>query len=244
MYAIIGGSGLAALPELTLTTRRIIRTPYGTPSCPLVFGTLGRQDIVFLARHGLGHTLAPHEINYRANIWALKECAVAGIVSVAAVASMNARFTPGQVVLPEDLLDFTYSRRHTFFEGVETPVVHTQMHPIYDAQLREWVHEAARQAGAPLTSGGIYTCIQGPRLPTAAEVRRYQNDGGDLLGMTGMPEAALAREMNIPYLHICGITAWAAGCGDSATGTLNAAAQTQTSQAIEEIRRMLKHLFI
>ena len=159
MLAIIGGSSLTKLHELNITDRKIIRTPYGLTSSPVLSGKLGSQDIIFLARHGFGHTVAPHEINYRANIWALHSIGAEYIVAVSSVISINDRFENGALVLPDDLIDYTYGRKDTFFEGQEEPVVHTDFLEPYTAGLREKIVEHAQQHQMPLYTQAVYGCL-------------------------------------------------------------------------------------
>jgi 5'-methylthioadenosine phosphorylase len=215
VYAIIGGSGLAKFTALESPRRQVMRTPYGAPSGALTFGRLGGADVVFLARHGYGHTLAPHEINYRANIWALKELKVEGVVSVATVGGIRADLGPGALVLPHQIIDYTHSRKATFFEGSETPVIHVDFTVPYSPPLRAALLAAAARCGEPLADGGVYACTQGPRLETAAEIERIARDGGDMVGMTGMPEAVLAREAGLAYATIGVVVNHAAGRGSS-----------------------------
>ena len=193
-----------------------MRTPYGEPSGALTFGRLGGTEIVFLARHGYGHTLAPHEINYRANIWALKELHVEGIISVATVGGIRPDLGPGTLVAPHQIIDYTHSRKGTFFEGSEMPVIHVDFTEPYAGPLRARLVEMAAACGEPLIDGGVYACTQGPRLETAAEINRFARDGADMVGMTGMPEAALAREVGLAYATIGVVVNHAAGRGDSA----------------------------
>lgn len=233
MIAIIGGSGLARLPELHISQRRIVRTPYGLPSSPVIEGTLGSQKIVFLARHGSNHTLAPHEINYRANIWALSSLEVGGIVSVSAVSSLT-DLPAGALILPDDLIDYTYGRAHTFFENQNCEVSHTDFSQPYDRELRNRLSEHAQARGITIHNQAVYGCIQGPRLPTCAEARRYRQDGVDIIGMTGMPEAALARELNLPYIHLCGVVG-RAGCDKNSPDYRN----IEEHSAIQNIRKLL-----
>jgi len=215
MYAIIGGSGLAKLSALETPRRQVMRTPYGEPSGALTFGRLAGADVVFLARHGYGHTLAPHEINYRANVWALRELKVEGVISVATVGGIRPDLGPGTLVLPDQIIDYTHSRKSTFFEGSEMPVIHVDFTEPYTPALRAELLAAAAACGEPLVDGGIYACSQGPRLETAAEIERIARDGGDMVGMTGMPEAALAREAELAYAAIGVVVNHAAGRGDS-----------------------------
>lgn len=215
MLAIIGGSGLAGLADLSDPRRRVVRTPYGDPSCALTFGRIGSVDIVFLARHGYGHTLAPHNINYRANIWALREVGATRIIAVATVGGIRAEFGPGELIVPDQLIDYTSGRAASYFEGSGEAVVHVDFTEPYDAGLRQVLLDAARSAGEPVHDGGCYGCTQGPRLETAAEIRRLARDGCDLVGMTGMPEALLARELELPYACLAVVANHAAGLGES-----------------------------
>jgi 5'-methylthioinosine phosphorylase len=215
VYAIIGGSGLAKLTALEAPRRQVMRTPYGEPSGALTFGRLGGADVVFLARHGYGHTLAPHEINYRANISALKELKVEGVISVATVGGIRPDLGPGVLVLPHQIIDYTHSRKSTFFEGSEAPVIHVDFTIPYTPSMRSALLAAAARCGEPLVDGGVYACTQGPRLETAAEIERVARDGGDMVGMTGMPEAVLAREADLSYATLGVVVNHAAGRGTS-----------------------------
>ncbi len=215
MYAIIGGSGLARLSALENPRRQVMRTPYGEPSGALTFGRFADADVVFLARHGYGHTLAPHEINYRANLWALRELKVEGVVSVTTVGGIRADLGPGTLVLPDQIIDYTHSRKSTYFEGFEMPVIHVDFTEPYTPALRARLLAAARSCGEPVVDGGVYACTQGPRLETAAEIERIARDGGDMVGMTGMPEAGLAREAELAYATLAVVVNHAAGRGDS-----------------------------
>ncbi len=216
MYAIIGGSGLAKLSALSNVRRQVMRTPFGEPSGAITIGTFAGREVVFLARHGYGHTIAPHEINYRANIWSLKELGVQGVIAVATVGGIRAEYGPGTLVVPDQIIDYTHSRKSTFFSGTEAAVVHVDFTQPYSARLRALLLSAAAGCGEPVFDGGVYACTQGPRLETAAEIERIARDGGDLVGMTGMPEAALAREADLEYAALCVTVNHAAGRGSSA----------------------------
>lgn len=215
MLAIIGGTGLTRYPELEIERREVFRTPWGDPSCPLTFGRLGGAPVAFIARHGYGHTIAPHEINYRANLWALREARATRVVSVATVGGVTPACGPGTLAVPDQLIDYTSGRKHTFFEGPDQPVVHVDFTQPYDAGLRAGLLAAGRARGLSLRDGGTYGCTQGPRLETAAEIRRMARDGCDFVGMTGMPEAALARELGLPYACLAVVVNHAAGIGSS-----------------------------
>lgn len=216
MIAIIGGSGLTQLANLQITARRIVRTPYGEPSGPLTFGRIGSSEVVFLARHGYGHTLAPHEINYRANLWALQAQGVTHVIAVATVGGIAANLGAGTIALPEQIIDYTWGRPSTFFEGSEQPVTHIDFTYPYDEGTRQMLVRAAEAAGVPLVVGGTYGATQGPRLETKAEIDRMDRDGATMVGMTGMPEAALARELKLAYAALTVVVNPAAGRGSSA----------------------------
>lgn len=215
MYAIIGGSGLAKLSALQKTRRQVMRSPYGEPSGALTFGELAGREVVFLARHGYGHTIAPHEINYRANIWVLKELGVQGVFAVATVGGVRDDLGPGTLVVPDQIIDYTHSRKSTFFEGAEARVTHIDFTLPYSTWLRTMLLQAAASIGDVVADGATYACTQGPRLETAAEIERIARDGGDLVGMTGMPEAALAREAGLDYAALGVVVNHAAGRGAS-----------------------------
>ncbi len=216
MIAIIGGSGLTRLANLEITQRRIVRTPYGEPSGPLTFGRIGAADAVFLARHGYGHTLPPHEINYRANLWALHAQGVKEVISVCTVGGIAAHLGAGTLVVPDQIIDYTWGRPSTYFEGTEQPVTHIDFTYPYAEDLRRKAMAAARDVGMEVADGGTYAAVQGPRLETKAEIDRLERDGASMVGMTGMPEAALARELGLAYAAIAVVVNPAAGRGASA----------------------------
>ncbi len=215
MLAIIGGSGLTKLANLEITHRQVIRTPYGEPSGPLTFGRIQSHEIIFLARHGYGHTIPPHEVNYRANIWALHSQGVMDVVAVNSVGGIHARLAPGVIAIPDQILDYTYGRKHTFFEGADRPVTHVDFTHPYSESLRARCIAAAKRSNIDVVSDGVYAAVQGPRLETKAEIDRLERDGATMVGMTGMPEAGLAREMELCYAAITVVANHAAGRGDS-----------------------------
>ena len=215
MLGIIGGTGLTQLSNLEITRRQVVRTPFGDPSGALTFGKLNRRDVVFLARHGYGHTIPPHEVNYRANIWALRSEGVERIVSVASVGGIRADLPPGTLAIPHQVLDYTWGRKHTFFEGPDQPVTHVDFTHPYSNELRASLLTAAAAAGQAIVSSGVYAATQGPRLESAAEIDRLERDGADMVGMTGMPEASLARELELRYAAVAVVVNHAAGRGDS-----------------------------
>ena len=213
--AIIGGSGLTSLKNLDVTRSDVVRTPYGEPSGPMVYGRLNGKDVVFLPRHGPDHSIPPHRVNYRANIWALKEVGVGRIVAVAAVGGIADNLQARDLVFPDQIIDYTYGRSHTFFDGEEGKVTHVDFTFPYCSDLRRCLTEAARRVGIAAIEKGTYGATQGPRFESAAEIRRMERDGADIVGMTGMPEAALARELDIRYAAIAVVVNRAAGKEES-----------------------------
>ena len=212
--AIIGGSGFRSLEALEIVHREVIRTPYGEPSAPLTHGRFHGTEVVFLPRHGHAHTIPPHRVNYRANIWALQQAGVGRIVGVAAVGGLHMPMAPGRLVIPDQIIDYTYGRDHTYFEGDLTHVTHIDFTEPYCPTLRQELLAAGQAAGIQLEERGTYGATQGPRLETAREIDRMERDGCDLVGMTGMPEAALARELEICYACCAVVANWAAGRSD------------------------------
>jgi 5'-methylthioadenosine phosphorylase len=180
-----------------------MRTPYGEPSSPISFGYIKGKPVIQLARHGLGHFLAPHEINYRANIWALKELGATEILALGAVSSLSDDFEIGRWVIPHDFIDHTWGRAHTFFEGPDKPVRHINMsHPVCTS-FRSRMLNVVNEQSLPIINHGVYVCVQGPRLETPAESRMYLHSGGDVVGMIAMPEASLAKELDLSYVICC-----------------------------------------
>ena len=187
------------------------QTPYGPPSAPIIHGRLGGGEILFLPRHGASHGIPPHRIDYRANIAALKASGAERVVGLAAVGGIGDRFAPGVLAVPEQIIDYTYGRAQTFFDGAGGEVVHIDFTEPYCGGLRQALLAAAAAATVEVIDGGAYGVTQGPRLESAAEVRRLERDGCDLVGMTGMPEAALAREAGLRYACCAFVVNWAAG---------------------------------
>jgi len=242
MLAIIGGSGLTQLSNLDVTHRLAVRTPYGEPSGALTFGRIAGADVVFLARHGYGHTIPPHEVNYRANIWALKEQKVEGVISVASVGGIRADMKPGAIAVPHQIIDYTWGRKNTYFEGGEQPVTHIDFTEPYSAPLRRRILEAANACGEPVIGEAVYAASQGPRLETAAEIDRLERDGVDVVGMTGMPEAALARELELDYAAITVIANSAAGRADSLHGIRLEQIEQVLQESLARVRRIIENL--
>jgi 5'-methylthioinosine phosphorylase len=220
--AIVGGTGLYQFPGLENVTRRSVDTPYGATSAPVVCGEVGGRPVAFLARHGEGHSVPPHRVNYRANLWALHSLGARRVIGVNAVGGIRDDMGPRVVVIPDQVIDYTHGRITSFCDADGAEVKHIDFSEPYTASLRQSLLTAAASAGvAGVVDGGCYGATQGPRLETRAEIARLRRDGCDLVGMTGMPEAALARELELDYACIALIANWAAGCGDEAEISLD-----------------------
>jgi len=209
--AILGGTGLTAIDDLSITESKAIDTPYGAPSAKIQVGTLSGTEVAFLARHGEEHTIPPHKIKYRANIWALKSIGVTKIIAIAAVGGIHPDIPPKKIIIPDQIIDYTFDRKHTYFEDNLSEVTHIDFTYPYNDRLRQYLCAAAKETGIDVYAGGTYGATQGPRLESAAEVKRLARDGCDIVGMTGMPEAALARELGLHYACCALSVNWAAG---------------------------------
>ena len=210
---IIGGSLLKKLDQLTQVTEEKIKTPFGEPSANFIMGRINDVDIVYLNRHGAEHHLAPHQINYRANLFALKLLEVTDIIAIAAVGGITEKMSPMKCVVADQVIDYTYGRLHTFNDGDEGEVKHIDFSYPFDEVLRKKVINAVEMAAMHGETRATYGATQGPRLETIAEIRRMQQDGCDIVGMTAMPEAALARELDMNYANLSLVVNWAAGAG-------------------------------
>jgi len=241
MLAIVGGTGLTRLSTLAVAHREVVRTPYGEPSSALLFGQIAGRDAVFLARHGHGHTIPPHRVNYRANLWALHHRGAKAVLAVASVGGIRGA-APGDLILPHQLIDYTHGRETTYFDGGDRRVVHVDFTHPYSPGLRTACLAAAATSGIALADGGVYGAVSGPRLETAAEIDRMDRDGATLVGMTGMPEAALARELLLPYAAIAVVVNHAAGRGDSTTAVSMEAIAGILETAMDRVRALLEHV--
>ena len=241
MLAIIGGTGLTRLTTLSVRHREVIRTPYGEPSAALVFGVLAGHQAIFLARHGHGHTIPPHRVNYRANLCALKEQGASAVLAVASVGAIR-DCAPGDLVLPHQLIDYTSGRAQTFFDGGDQQIVHVDFTHPYSQRLRALCLAGARRGRIALRDGGVYGAVSGPRLETAAEIDRMERDGATLVGMTGMPEAALARELGVDYASVCVAVNHAAGRGDSAAHVSMEGIANVLEGAMDKVRALIQHV--
>ncbi len=242
MLAVIGGSGLSQLANLDVSHREVLRTPYGEPSGAVTFGQICGRPVAFLARHGYGHTIPPHEVNYRANVWALCQRGAVGIISVASVGSIRADLKPGDLVIPHQIIDYTWGRKSTYHEGPECTLTHIDFTEPYDRALREKLIEAAEANGITVNKSAVYAATQGPRLETAAEINRFERDGVDVVGMTGMPEAALARELAVPYAAISVVSNYAAGRADSRDGISFEAIQGVLHESMGQVRMLIEKM--
>jgi 5'-methylthioadenosine phosphorylase/5'-methylthioinosine phosphorylase len=241
--AVIGGSGFDAMRGLRVLDEVSPETPYGQPSAPVSRGVVdGGGEMLFLPRHGPGHAIPPHRIDYRANVWALKACGADRVVALAAVGGIGAAYGPGVLVVPDQIIDYTHGRAQTFHDGDSGTVVHVDFTRPYCDRLRAELLSAAHAAGLPTLDGGTHGVTQGPRLESAAEVRRLEGDGCDIVGMTGMPEAALAREAGLCYACFAFVVNWAAG--KSAGEILMSQIEANVEACSANVVRVLGHLLM
>lgn len=242
--AIIGGTGLARMEGLSVKRREMVKTPYGAPSCPIVFGELDGQEVAFLARHGSTHRIPPHRVNYCANIWALNSVGIKHIIAVGAVGGIASECTAvGTIVIPDQIIDYTYARENTFFDGGDDPVEHIDFSYPYNETLRQCLVKGAESCtGIDLVPSGTYGATQGPRLETAAEITRMERDGCTIVGMTGMPETALAAELGMAYAGLSVVVNSAAGVAGQPidTSALPAAIQSAMDKARQVLHATLK----
>jgi 5'-deoxy-5'-methylthioadenosine phosphorylase len=249
MLAIIGGTGLSRLSGFEELRRESVETPWSEQAVELEYFTAHGQSVVFLPRHGPGHSVPPHKINYRANIWALKESGIDEIIAINAVGGIHPQLPPGSFMVPDQIIDYSHSRDATFFEGNPGQVIHVDFTEPFTASLRDRLLEAVRtvsisspESARPVLDGGVYGVTQGPRLETAAEIKRLQRDGCDIVGMTAMPEAGLARELDISYAMLALSVNWAAGLfpGEIAMAEIEAVVEGGMSYVVQVLQAMLK----
>lgn len=237
--AVIGGSGFSRWEALQVERRSDVVTAYGPPSAPLLRGHVAGREVLFLARHGDPHRIPPHLINYRANIAALRDAGARQVVAFASVGGITAGLAAGDLLVPDGILDYTHSRAHTFVDGDAQAVTHIDFTHPFDAGLRQRLLAAAWSVGVAVRDGGTYAATQGPRLESAAEIRRLERDGADIVGMTGMPEAALAREAGLAYAMLAVVANDAAGKGESAAAVALDAAQGAFEAGMARARGVL-----
>ena len=233
MLAFIGGTGLTRMDDLEIRHRHDIETRYGKPSAPVAEGELNGVPVLFLARHGDPHVWLPHQVNYRANMQALKDAGATAIVAVNAVGGITA--PAGALVLPEQIIDYTWGRDSTLFDDPADPLVHVDFSWPFDPVLRRRLRGALERAGLQWVDGGCYAATQGPRLETAAEILRLERDGCDIVGMTGMPEVGLARELALPIAGIACVVNPAAGRGTIEMSEIEAAAAAGRGRILQTL---------
>jgi 5'-methylthioinosine phosphorylase len=234
--AVIGGTGMNEWPGLAIQRAQPVGTPYGDPSAPLTYGRIYGVDVIFLPRHGDGHKVPPHLINYRANLWALRDAGVRSVIAIAAVGGIARTMKPAAVAVPDDVIDYTFGREHTFFDGVRAPLQHVDFSEPYAPRLRQALLQGARRAGVKLVDGGVMGVTQGPRLESPAEIARLKRDGCTMVGMTGMPEAVLAREAGLDYASLALSVNWAAGLG---SGDIHAEIERTVADGMKKVRSVL-----
>jgi 5'-methylthioadenosine phosphorylase len=237
MIGVIGGSGLYELKGLSVLEDRVLSTPFGEPSAPYRIGEISGIKVAFLPRHGTGHNFPPHRINYRANIWGFKEIGAERIISVNASGGINPSFRPGEIVLLDQVVDFTQgARQSTFYDKDE--VVHIDFTEPYCPELREALSDAASSTRVEVKNTGTYICVNGPRLESRAEIEHFGRMGAEVIGMTGMPEASLARELEICFSAIAVVTNYAAGLSGKKLTTDEVVKKME--DANERLKRLLK----
>ena len=242
MFGVIGGTGLNKIEELIIEKQEVIETPYGATSGLLSFGSLEKKKFIFLARHGGEHNIPPHLINYQANIWALNSVGVKNLIGINTVGSINVEFMPGDFVFPNQVIDYTSSRKNTFFDGDINPVKHIDFTNPFDKILREKFIYIANFLKFKNHSHSTYACVEGPRLETFAEINRYEKDGANIVGMTAMPEASLARELDINYAIICPVANHAAGRGLNKSGVFHEEINSNSKKMASNIAVLIKQV--
>ncbi len=238
---IVGGTGISHLKEFQVERRRVVPTPYGEPSAPVLEGRLGGQLACLIARHGSGHTIPPHRVNYRANLWALKHIGVRQVVAVCSVGGIDPDLAPGELAVPDQVIDYTWGRPSTIHESLENPVVHVEFAEPFSQSVRSLMLRSAERSGVRIIDGGVYGATQGPRLETSAEIERMRRDGCDMVGMTGMPEAVIARELELEYATCALVINRAAGCGG---GGIHDQIEAHVAACMDKVRAVFDSLQI
>lgn len=246
MIGIIGGSGVSKLAELDMLSERLVQTPFGDPSGVIEMGRMGNCEVGFISRHGHPHHIPPHEINYRANLWGMMQCGASRILAINAVGGIHEDLDAGTIVVPDQIIDYTWGRKQTFFDK-DLPmgtfsVTHVDFTEPFDRELRAALLNAGSVVGVPMVDGGTYAATQGPRLETAAEIDRLERDGCSIVGMTGMPEAALARELGIGYASIALVVNRAAGRGEGIVSMDEISANLDAG--LGDVHRVLKQTLL
>lgn len=232
--AIIGGSLLKQFNNFTITGEEQIKTPFGAPSDAFITGLIENTEVVFLNRHGIKHHIAPHQVNYKANMFALKLLEVTHVIAVMAVGGITEKMSPMKWVIPDQIIDYTHGRMHTYNDGNKTEVNHIDFSYPFDDFLSLKLKQALAMQSCLYESPATYGATQGPRLETVAEINRMQADGCDIVGMTAMPEAALARELEMDYANLSLVVNWAAGKGDNGQASAKTISMEEVMQLIEQ----------
>ncbi len=240
MIGVIGGSGVYEIEGVVIKETRKLSTPFGDPSDSYMIGEISGMQIAFLPRHGSPHHIAPHKINYRANIWGFKELSAERIISINAVGGINKKMRLGDVVVPDQIIDLTEGRESTFYDMEE--IVHVDFTEPYCSEVRSSIFSAGKKAGIKLIKRATYVSVNGPRLETAAEIKAFSLLGADVVGMTGMPEAILARELEICFAGIAVITNYAAGI--SKTRLTATEVVDKMRESTRKIKLLLKEAFV
>lgn len=210
--ALVGGTGLTELEDHAESID--MDTPYGLPSAPIRVIQTDPLRLIFLPRHGSPHRFPPHLVNYRANMWALKEAGAGQVLAVSAVGGITGAYGPGTLAAPDQLIDYSWGREHSYSDSEHVPLVHVDFTNPYEGPLRRALLQSADRIGLDLVDGGCIGVFQGPRLESAAEVEKARRDGCDMAGMTSLPEAGLARELGLDYAGVAVVSNWGAGIGD------------------------------
>ena len=235
--ALLGGTGALALVPDDVREKRRMDTPYGPPSGPVIHWMQGDTELLFLPRHGTGVTIPPHCVNYQANIWALHELEPDWVLGINAVGGIHPDAVPGRLVFPDQLIDYSWGRAHSFIDAMDVPVRHVDFTRPVSSMLHGRLVATAQQLDLDFLPGGVYGVTQGPRLETAAEIDRLERDGCDVVGMTAMPEAGLARELGLEYAICAVVVNYAAGRGRDAD--MHAEMQASMEQGMPRVMRLL-----
>lgn len=236
---IIGGTGITHLTEFQVDARRVVPTPYGEPSAPVMEGRLAGREALLITRHGSGHTIPPHRVNYRANLWALRHIGARQVVAICSVGGIEEALAPGELAVPDQIIDYTWGRPCTIHESADDRVVHVEFTEPFSPAVRALILRAGEQAGIGIRDGGVYGATQGPRLETAAEIERMRREGCDMVGMTGMPEAVIARELEVEYAICALVINWAAGRGG---GDIHGQIEVSVAACMAKMRKLLAAL--
>jgi 5'-methylthioadenosine phosphorylase len=240
MLGVIGGSGVYEIDGVVIREEKRISTPFGNPSDSYRIGEISGVEVAFLPRHGSPHHIAPHKINYRANIWGFRELGAERIISVNAVGGISPRLKPGSIVILNQIIDMTEGRASTFYD--EEEIVHVDFTEPYCPELRTAILTAGKNAGVALKENAVYVCVNGPRLETAAEIKAFSLLGADVVGMTGMPEASLARELAICFAGIGVVTNFAAGISGNRLTTTEVV--RTMAESAEVVKALLEKTFV